>query len=345
MGRSGVGGGGHSSGMSHSSGSRGFSRSGGSSSRSGAGSGPSRSGGGFGGFGGGFNFGGGCFRPPRPYGGVHVHNHYGPSYGYRREYTMSRRGGSIVGGIFTLVIILFFLAVMLIAQSGSAGGVQSTIQREKLSNPNAWVSNCVVDELGWVGSRSKMEKGMKQFYDKTGVQPYVVLTYETADLSTSAAREAWAQQYFDENCATSGFLYVYFETSNPNMKGPDVVWWGSAASAVLDNEAVDIFLNYLDSYWETWDADDTSGMFGQIYSKTADTIMKVSTTGKDVMKYAIIAVIVIAIGVFAIVLFNKKRKAERERADETERILQAGQNQAQFGSSGDDMEDLTSKYD
>lgn len=330
MGRSGGGGGGgHSGGFSHSSGSRGFSRSGGSSSRSGAGS-SGRSGGSFG----------------SSYGRTSYsrHYHYGPSYGVTRVY--SPGGGGGVMAMLMTVFVVFILAVAIIMLANSSSGTQSTIQREKLSNPDAWVGSCIVDELGWMNNNgSKAKKGMHEFWEETGVQPYIALTNQTSDTDTDAEREAWAQEYFDTHCSSTSFLYVYFETGNSSIKGPDVVWWGPAAASVLDDEAVGIFLNYLDSDWDTWDADDTDGMFQHIYSKTADTIMKVSTTGKDIMKWFIIAVVVVVVIAGVIVIMNKKRKAERERAEETERILQAGQNQAMYGSSGDTADDLTSKYD
>lgn len=342
MGRSGGGGGGgHSGGFSHSSGSRGFSRSGGSSSRSGAGgSSPSS---GFGGFGGSLgSMGRNVIRST-----VYQRNYYGPgTRRYSASYQVPVRSG-VWSMIMTAIIVIIMVGAMIFMMNKNAtGGVQSTIPREKLSNPDAFVSSCIVDELGWMnGNGAKAKKGMQQFWKETGVQPYIVLTEVTPETDTDAEREAWAQQYFDTHCSDTTFMYVYFETGNNSVKGPDVVWYGPAAAGVMDDEAIGIFLNYLDSYWSTWDADDTDGMFNQIFTKTSDTIMHVTTTGKDLVKYGIVAVIVIAIGTFAIIMFNKKRAAERERAAETERILQAGQNQQTFGTDDSDMDDLTSRYD
>lgn len=336
MGRSGAGGGGgRSGGFSHSSGSRGFSRSGGSSSRSGAGS-SSRSG---------SSFSSGPIFSNR---GVSYHRHYhsGPSVHYGRSYSVGGPSGGAAGILVFFMAFILIVAVFLVIGLGAGGGApQSTIQRERVDSTYTFDRNCVVDELGWLDNRGKLTKGLEYFYKETGVQPWIVLTYVTSETDTDAKREAWVKNYFDTNCNPSTFMYVYFETDDTSVKGPDVVWWGDIAASVMDTEAVDIFLNYLDSDWVTWDVDDTDGMFVHIFEKTANTIMRVSTTGKDIMKYVIIFAIVVVALIGFVVLFNKKRDAERERAAETERILQAGQNQATYGSPTDAADDLTSKYD
>ena len=55
----------------------------------------------------------------------------------------------------------------------------STTKREPLPANSVTVKNgYYTDELGWINSRSKVESGMKSFYEETGVMPYLYLTDE-----------------------------------------------------------------------------------------------------------------------------------------------------------------------
>ena len=113
------------------------------------------------------------------------------------------------------------------------------------------------------------------------------------------------------------------------------------AGEVMDDEAIDIFYKYLDSDWVNWDADDTDGMFVDIFTRTANDIMKKHTTGKDLVKIILIIVAVAVAGFVIVMVITTKRKAEAEKAEETERILNAGPHT--YGTSESDK--LTEKYD
>lgn len=133
MGRGSRGGGGHSSGGSHfhSRGSHGSSHSHRSSGRGSRRSSCSS--------GGGFYSGGGYRRSyRRPYYG-------GMGYGYRSGTT---------GMWSTLLIIVLLLVIVAGFRScGGAGQITaSTIERTKVDSGNAYISDCITDELGWIGS-------------------------------------------------------------------------------------------------------------------------------------------------------------------------------------------------
>ena len=111
----------------------------------------------------------------------------------------------------------------------------------------------------------------------------------------------------------------------------------------MDNEAVGLFWNYLDADWVSWDSNDTDGMMIHIFDRTAKTIMRVSTTTKDIVLWVVIGLVVIAVGSFTVIVITKKRNAERERAEETERILSASNDMLQGTESS--VERLGQMYD
>lgn len=332
MGRAGAGGGGgghsggghsssRSSGGHHvSSGSSGRLAGGGGSSRSsyssGSFSGPSR--------GGGF-YGGGFYpRPPR-----------------RSTVIVSH------GGNFNAVISLIIFVVVLIAvfggfpspNSSSTKSVpKSTQNRERLESGVGYDNNCIVDNIGWFDNVNKTEKSIKKFYDKTGVQPYIVLNAYDSTLLTDTAKEEYAKKWYDEHIKNeSTFLYMYFaEPDTDNDVGYMAYVNGKQVSSVMDSEAIEIFWAYVDKYW--YSDMSTDDMFTTIFTKTADRIMTKSTTAADVGNNAIkvIGVIVVFAGIIVVMVLRRKHKAEE--AKETEKILNTPLN----GDS--EADDLLKKY-
>ena len=113
------------------------------------------------------SFGGGYHHepPPRP-----PRRGY---YGYRRNtYTHSSSGlGTLIACIIIFAIIIFSFFMI----SNDHSDVTSTINREKIENPVAYDNNCIKDELGYIENQSKLSKNLKNFYTKTGIQPYIYL--------------------------------------------------------------------------------------------------------------------------------------------------------------------------
>jgi hypothetical protein len=296
----------------------------------GFGGGPAPRGGGMGGFGG----------MPHGMGGPMMGPGMPPPPPGRRGY---RRGG---GGCLTTVIVIVFVFVML--GIFSIGGISSafdssdstqnsTIVREKLETGTAYQNDCIIDELGWFDNISKTESRLKEFWEETGVQPYIILKDYDASLTTNEQKEAWTTDYYDENFdAENVFLYVYFaEEDTDNDVGYMCYANGKQTSSVMDSEAVEIFWNQIDKYW--YSDLSTDDLFVEAFNDTADTIMHVSTTGKDVAKWILIVIAILAAGIFAVVLVNKRNKRAKEKAEEDRKILETPIN-----DMADD--DLTNKY-
>lgn len=260
-----------------------------------------------------------------------------------------RRSTVIVshGGSFNAVISLIIFVVVLIAafggfpssNSSSTKSVpKSTQNRERLESGVGYDNNCIVDNIGWFDNVTKTEKSIKKFYDKTGVQPYIVLNAYDSTLLTDTAKEEYAKKWYDEHIKNeSTFLYMYFaEPDTDNDVGYMAYVNGKQVSSVMDSEAIEIFWAYVDKYW--YSDMSTDDMFTTIFTKTADRIMTKSTTAADVGNNAVkvIGVIVVFAGIIAVMVIRRKHKAEE--AKETEKILNTPLN----GDS--EADDLLKKY-
>lgn len=286
--------------------------------------------------------GGGIYSGRSSYGGG---GFYGGSF-YPRP---PRRSTVIVshGGSFNAIISLIIFIVVLIAafggfpssNSSSTKSVpKSTQNRERLESGVGYDNNCIVDNIGWFDNVTKTEKSIKQFYDKTGVQPYIVLNAYDSTLLTDTAKEEYAKKWYDEHIKNeSTFLYMYFaEPDTDNDVGYMAYVNGKQVSSVMDSEAIEIFWAYVDKYW--YSDMSTDDMFTTIFTKTADRIMTKSTTAADVGNNAVkvIGVIVVFAGIIAVMVIRRKHKAEE--AKETEKILNTPLN----GDS--EADDLLKKY-
>lgn len=326
MGRAGAGGGGggHSGGgHSSSRSSGGHHVSSGSSGRRAGGGGSSYSG--RSSYGGGGFYGGGFYpRPPR------------------RSTVIVSNGGGFNFIVVLIIFIVIFYSVFggfLSPDSSSTKSVpKSTQNRERLESGVGYDNNCIVDNIGWFDNVTKTEKSIKKFYDKTGVQPYIVLNAYDSTLLTDTAKEEYAKKWYDEHIKNeSTFLYMYFaEPDTDNDVGYMAYVNGKQVSSVMDSEAIEIFWAYVDKYW--YSDMSTDDMFTTIFTKTADRIMTKSTTAADVGNNAVkvIGVIVVFAGIIAVMVIRRKHKAEE--AKETEKILNTPLN----GDS--EADDLLKKY-
>ncbi len=255
---------------------------------------------------------------------MHHYHHTPPPprrgyYGYRRNvYTSSSSGlGTLIACLIVFAVVIF--SFFMIASDDS--DVTSTINREKIENPIPYDNNCIKDELGYVENTSKLSKNLKNFYNKTGIQPYIYLKSYDETLTSDSQKDNYAQNWYEQNIDNEDtFLFVYYEDQNPNEIGYMAYVNGKQVTSVMDSEAVNIFWNYIDRYW-TDDSLSTVEVFTKTFNSTANTIMEKSTTSNDIIKIICIIVgIVIVIGGIIYIL-RMKFKRDKENAKETVEIL------------------------
>ena len=366
MGRSGGGGGGFSGGGRSGGFSGGGRRSGGFS----GGGRPSggRSGGLFGGFGGrpagrpaGGPPPGGGFAPPRPHVHVPFFGGFGGFGGFGRPVAAGPgyAGGSgcgcggCLGGLMAIVVVALIFALLSTSLSTCSGpaygdtayvtsGTQSSdTVREKLPADAVTKTDYYTDADGdWIHDAGRLTQGLEEFYDKTGVQPYVYILPNGESTSTTELT-ALAERLYPELFTDEGhFLLVFCDDGNGTFNCGYTV--GTAASAVMDSEAVNVLADELDYAYNNADTDEE--VFSDAFSETAGRIMAAAEDeqrGQTTMLVVGGVVLVIAVG-GAIAYVVKRRKAKQdEERQRMEDILNTPLEK--FGDK--DVEDLAGKYE
>ena len=257
---------------------------------------------------------GGGWGPPPPGGGFPYH-HYGGYGGYYPP-----RRSSSIGSILTAIFFLFVFLFVFVSSFSNDKQV-STRNREKIENPVAYTNDCVKDEIGYVEDVSALSRNLQNFYNKTGIQPYIYLKAYDASLSTDAEKEEYARDWYDKNIDNEDtFLYIYFEDADPDEVGYMAYVNGKEVTSVMDAEAVSIFWNYIDRYWTDGSLTMVQ-VFTKTFNSTAKTIMTKSTTGKDLAKKGILFGTVLVGAVAVIVILRMHYKRQKEKAQETIDIL------------------------
>lgn len=254
------------------------------------------------------------------------HSYYSGSSGYRRSYYHGGTYYSTTTNVITTVVVVFIMFGVFINLAGSfIGSIQSaprsTVVREKIPTKTAYMNDCVIDEIGWVESTSYVSRGLKEFWEETGVQPFIYLRKYDPTLVSDDQKEQWALDYYDKTFDQENvLLFVYFAEFNTDYDVGYMAYAnGYETSTVMDAEAIDIFWNYVDSNWTS--SKETDDVLVDMFTSTSNAIMHVSTTNKDIIKDLIVFTIVAVIFMSVIVIIMISHKRAREKAAEDERIL------------------------
>lgn len=271
------------------------------------------SGGSHGGGGGHFNY-GSSRGGGRSRGDGRSSSNYNPVY--RTSYY---RPMTPLGGTLSIVLAIIVIVAGLIAARPNIQ--QSTIERSKLdSSLCTRVDTWYQDDINWIHDEKTLLKGLKTFYDKTGVQPYLWITDNingkakpnTSDFET-ALKSKYSELFKDE-----GHVIVCFMESSPSVYAT-YYWAGSAAKGVIDDEAGEILLDVIDSKY-TSDLSDEE-MFSKSFSDAATRMMKVGRTTKQLIIIAVIVLLCLGFVVSVYLWVKTRAKARAEEAEETQRIL------------------------
>ncbi len=150
----------------------------------------------------------------------------------------------------------------------------SSKNREKADTGVEFSSDCILDELGWVENVEATGAALEDFYNATGVQPYIYFKAYDESVTSYDDREQYAFDWYEENIDNEGtFLFVYFaEEDADNVVGQMFYVDGYDIEDVMDEEAVDIFWEYLNEYW--YSDLSTDDMLIELFNSTAEAIMQ-----------------------------------------------------------------------
>lgn len=226
--------------------------------------------------------------------------------------------------MFYLIAVILFIGlaiVIAINPFGNTSGVtKSTVDREKLDASYVQLSNdWIQDDIGWIRSESQVIKGLRAFYEKTGVQPYLVLTESVYGSTTPTGDQCWdyGNEIYDAKFADEGHMVFVFQCLDGGVDYTMAAVTGNQAKTVLDDEALEILYDYIDSRFSSNDTEDE--LFANAFSMAAERIMKV--TPSALAQIAVPVAVVIGL-IVAFLIIKSVFKRRKEAAAETQRLLE-----------------------
>lgn len=247
--------------------------------------------------------------------------------------------------MLVIIVVLFvavFGGIFADAPSGSSASsiTKSTIKREPLPAGSVNETEYYTDELGWISNKTTLVNGLKSFYRQTGVQPYLYLTdtVEGTHCPTVEQLDAFANELYDQLFTDEAhLLLVFFEwEGNPGSYMYRYVC-GTQAKTVVDDEAADILMDYLDRYYYDTSLDEST-YFAKAFQDAGERMMEI--THSPWLWVAVIFGVCLLIALILLV-FWQRRQAAAQKAKETETILNTPLEQ--FGDT--EAEELAKKYE
>lgn len=224
-------------------------------------------------------------------------------------------------GTIFIIIAAFFLVVFLFMALGSGGCTTSsvaasTVERTAIAPGQAQETGYFTDEDGdWVHNTAVLQKGMRHFYEETGVWPYVYILPNGSVTSTSQLTDMAQQLYTELFSDDAHFLLVFCDN---NQGGFNAGYWaGSSARTVMDDEAAEVLADYLWKHYQDYNISEEE-IFSNAFADTADRIMSVTPSPWPIVA-GCAAVIIVAVVVF--VLVRRRQQAKQREAERMEQIL------------------------
>lgn len=194
-------------------------------------------------------------------------------------------------------VLMAAVAALALVACSSSSISPSTVQREALDASAVTETAYYEDQAGWISDPAALEEGMRHFFEETGVQPYLAILPDgeiaSSQEASQKASELYSQLFSDEG----HFLFAICNDGEGKLYYGSHI--GSDAEDVLDKEATNIFLEYLEQY-NSDESISKEELFSNTFASTADRIMQTAVPPFfDVLVY--IGVIVLAAAVVLIV--------------------------------------------
>ena len=227
------------------------------------------------------------------------------------------------------------VAIFQSVSQASSKVTASTIERVALPKTETVEPAYYTDDMDWIGNVTTLQKGMKNFYTATGVQPHLYITDNIDGIYNPTAEEleTWMNATYNRLFTDEGHLLLLFLEYNDEYS----TWYmaGRQAKTVIDQEAADILLDCVDRYYFSDMSDEE--MFSKAFDDAGERIM---TVPRSPWPRVFILAGVVAILIIAVQFWKKKKAQDNLEAEQTERIL----NTPLESLSADD-DSLSKKYD
>ena len=252
--------------------------------------------------------------------------------------------GGGLGGCLVALLVVVVLAVIIgllpSCTSCSSGGssssiAKSTVERTALPASASEDTGFYTDLDGdWIHDAGLLEEGLEQFFEDTGVRPYVYIlpNGETTSISELTARaEELYRELFDDG---AHFLLVFCDNDQGGYNCGYCV--GPEAKTVMDDEAVSILADYLDRYYSDYSIEEE-----EIFSKAfADTGERIMTVTRSPVVPVVICIAVVGVAGAVVVVVRMRRDQRERESKRMEEVLKTPLEK--FGDA--DLDELERKY-
>ncbi|MBQ2066749.1 MAG: hypothetical protein II496_04445 [Clostridiales bacterium] len=252
--------------------------------------------------------------------------------------------GGGCGTLFSFLLIFVMIGAFGYIKTGRIpfidelgfGITRSTVVREMLPEDDCDpIDTWYQDDWGtWITADSSEEtdliEGLEYFYEKTGVQPYLWITGEEvgSEYQSEGSLEDWAEdKYVELFGEDEGHVLIVFR-EYPDESGDyicTVTPGYDASTVVLDDEAREILLDYIDYYYEKTEYNEGE-FFEMALKKAADRMMTKQLTNREII--TIVAVVAIA-AIVIVIIVNVRKKRKIAVAKEKTRQKEEAARQAQ----------------
>lgn len=235
-------------------------------------------------------------RPPMGHGGPHM-----PPPPPPRQRTYYGGGTSLRGCFSTMLSLISLVAIVVVLlglssclncvscfscfgmkpsydedpiRQPSQSVVQQFPSRSKITPLKSFDPNCVVDQCGWTDNAKAAGASLRKFYDRTGIQPYVLFKSYDSKINTETKKHNWADDYFVKQLGNNptAVLLVYFCEEDEADDGWCELIIGDQAGEFVDAEATDIFWGLFDDEW--YSDVSTDEVICNIFNRFADACLR-----------------------------------------------------------------------
>ena len=281
---------------------------------------------------GGPHHGGPGMPPPRP----HYHHHH--TYYGRRPYRSSASSGCSTIAAFMIIMFIVIFSMIGRLGSGFSSGSNQKLNRDKYngavdSSHGYYIDNSEGDaKFIDRSNETALISGFKNFYNKTGVFPFLYIIEYTPDKSEYSGYDTYQDMLYEKLFTAEGnllILYIAEEDDYYFAAGYDT-------GEVIDEQSINVICDKVNAKWYTGDL---AQAFGDGLEDAAKNIMAKSNF-RAIMTVVIIAVTAIIIVSILYKWWKSKKAQENKEQEDLEKILSTP-----LDTFGSDINDLAKKYD
>lgn len=236
---------------------------------------------------------------------THFHHHYrrsiyGGTNGGTDEKEERRRS------VWGILFVILYVSVVLCLKFGMDFSKVFSLPKTPLPAGTVKETAYYTDECGNVGDAEALTGGMKYFFEKTGVQPYVYYTdvesYYGKYYTTSGMDSLYNSLFQDEG----HFLLIIAGNITNYYSHKVSYYYGSDVERVMDEAAIELFFEHFDK--EALKQADADVIISNAFRRTADELTGIRAYG---IGYMILIALLMA-GIIAVIATLARSRYQRK---------------------------------